>query len=41
MGSDPDFGPLNGIKVLELCTLIAGPFCAKTIAQYGDEEIKV
>jgi succinyl-CoA---D-citramalate CoA-transferase len=43
MGSDPDFrrGPLHGIKVLELGSLIAGPFCAKTLADFGAEVIKV
>src|SRR6266576_1487711 len=43
LGSDPDFrfGPLAGVKVLELGTLIAGPFCAKTLADFGAEVIKV
>jgi crotonobetainyl-CoA:carnitine CoA-transferase CaiB-like acyl-CoA transferase len=43
MGSDSDFrrGPLHGIKVLELGSLIAGPFCAKTLADFGAEVIKV
>ncbi|MFL6574484.1 MAG: CaiB/BaiF CoA transferase family protein [Burkholderiales bacterium] len=41
MGSDPDCGPLKGIKVLELGSLIAGPFCAKTLADFGAEVIKV
>src|SRR5918992_2009613 len=34
-------GPLQGVKVLELGTLIAGPFCAKTLAEFGAEVIKV
>ncbi len=34
-------GPLAGIKVLELGTLIAGPFCARMMAEFGAEVIKV
>ena len=34
-------GPLQGVKVLELGTLIAGPFCGKTLADFGAEVIKV
>jgi formyl-CoA transferase len=34
-------GPLAGIKVLELGTLIAGPFCARLLAEFGAEVIKV
>jgi formyl-CoA transferase len=34
-------GPLSGVKVLELGTLIAGPFCAKTLGDFGAEVIKV
>src|SRR5688572_15407221 len=34
-------GPLQGIKVLELGQLIAGPFASKTLADFGAEVIKV
>ncbi|MFZ6772186.1 CaiB/BaiF CoA transferase family protein [Undibacterium sp. SXout7W] len=34
-------GPLAGIKVLELGTLIAGPFCSRMFAEFGAEVIKV
>ncbi len=34
-------GPLEGVKVLELGQLIAGPFAAKTLADFGAEVIKV
>lgn len=33
--------PLQGIKVIELGTLIAGPFCARVLAEFGAEVIKV
>jgi formyl-CoA transferase len=34
-------GPLKGITVLELGSLIAGPFCAKTLGDFGAEVIKI
>jgi formyl-CoA transferase len=34
-------GPLAGIKVLELGTLIAGPFAARMFAEFGAQVIKV
>jgi formyl-CoA transferase len=34
-------GPLRGLKVLELGQLIAGPFAAKTLADFGADVIKV
>ena len=32
---------LKGVKVLELGTLIAGPFCARMLAEFGAEVIKI
>jgi formyl-CoA transferase len=34
-------GPLSGIRVVELGSLIAGPFCAKTLADFGAEVVKI
>lgn len=34
-------GPLAGLKVLELGQLIAGPFAAKTLADFGAEVVKI
>ena len=33
--------PLQGLKVIELGTLIAGPFCARMLAEFGAEVIKI
>lgn len=33
--------PLQGVKVLELGTLIAGPFCTRIMAEFGAEVIKI
>lgn len=33
--------PLSGVKVLELGTLIAGPFCTRILGDFGAEIIKV
>ena len=37
----PLSGPLAGLKVVELGQLIAGPFAAKTLADFGAEVIKI
>ena len=33
--------PLAGVKVIELGTLIAGPFCTRILAEFGAEVIKI
>jgi formyl-CoA transferase len=33
--------PLSGIKVIELGTLIAGPFCSRILAEFGAEVVKI
>jgi formyl-CoA transferase len=39
--TQPATAPLAGVKVVELGTLIAGPYCASVLAQFGAEVIKV
>jgi formyl-CoA transferase len=37
----PNAGPLTGLKVIELGQLIAGPFAAKTLSDFGADVIKI
>ena len=39
--SPSSVGPLAGLKVLELGQLIAGPFAAKTLADFGADVVKI
>ncbi len=41
MAAEEKGGPLAGVRVLELGSLIAGPFCAKTLGDFGAEVVKV
>jgi len=34
-------GPLAGVKVVEMGTLIAGPYCARLLAEFGAEVVKI
>lgn len=40
-GASTANGPLAGLKVVELGQLIAGPFAAKTLADFGAEVVKI
>lgn len=39
--TSPNQKPLSGIKVIELGTLIAGPFCTRILAEFGAEVVKI
>ncbi len=41
MASSSAAGPLAGLKVVEMGTLIAGPYCGRLMAEFGAEVIKI
>jgi len=41
MTATSDKGPLSGCKVLELGSTISGPFCARLLADFGADVIKI
>ncbi|CAM2146426.1 Succinyl-CoA--D-citramalate CoA-transferase [Pararobbsia alpina] len=41
MNATSSTGPMSGVKVLELGTLIAGPFAARLFAEFGAQVIKI
>ncbi len=41
MHSPASFGPLAGLRVVEMGQLIAGPFAAKTLADFGADVVKI
>src|ERR1044071_9911855 len=41
MSSETPQGPLAGLRVIEMGSLIAGPFCGQVLGDFGAEVIKI
>ena len=39
--ADPAVRPLQGIRVIDVSSFLAGPFCATQLGEFGAEVIKI
>jgi crotonobetainyl-CoA:carnitine CoA-transferase CaiB-like acyl-CoA transferase len=39
--ADPILSALQGVKVVDLCIILAGPTCARTLAEFGADVVKI